>query len=987
MSQPACSRCGAALQSDDARCAACGRAIREEARSLGLTATAASMDGATIDPAPPLGDVSGRRVAHYVIESVLGTGGMGVVYAAFDPKLGRRVALKLVRAELATDAARDRLLREARSLAKLTHPNVVTVHDVGVYEGDLYVAMELVPGRSLREWLMRRRRWRAKVQVFVAAGRGLAAAHAAGLVHRDFKPDNVLVGDDDRPRVADFGLARALAPEMTPPHAGVATDGLGSAARDVPLGSQTVEGSLAGTPAYMAPEQFTGANVDARTDQFAFCVALFEALHEARPFAGRTLAELRANVTAGKLVLPRSGPRVPSWLTRALRRGMSVDPSARFATMEALLAAIDRDPARVWRRVAVVGLTTSVIVASVVTASVLRERTARLCRGGEARLAGVWDDAQRAAVRDALLASGKPFALGAWKGTRRALDAYARTFVAAHTDACEATRLRGEQSEEILDLRVQCLERRRKELRALVSVLSTRDPMLVDRSVQAAHALTVLEVCADIDELKTRVKPPSDPLARAEAEAVRASLVEAKVLRDAGRFDAALPIASALAARADKVGYRPLQAEVLALRGDIEARKGDVRAAEETLRAALLAAESGRHDRVAAQVATSLAWVVGYQRAEHAAGRWWADFAGAAVERVGGDPDLEARRRDILGLVLSSAGKYAESQREHEAALASLQRAYGPDSLDAATALTRLANAMQHLAKYPAALAHNERALAIRERHLGAEHPAVAASLNNVAVQLENLGRYADALPKQQRAHTILERALGSEHPHVADSHANLATLFLRLGRLEDAVRNARRSLAIDEMRFGARHPRAAHGWNLLGSIEARRNAADALAAFRRAHAITEAALGAEHPDLSRTLVNESMVLCDLKRFDAALGLARRALAIGEKSLGAKHVGVGDSLRAVADALLGLRRRAEALPFVARAVAIFEQQGGDPIELARSRFTLARALDRGQASRALGHARASRDVFAKAVDGYRKELQAVERWLAARRAP
>jgi hypothetical protein len=280
-----------------------------------------------------------ERIGRYVVLDCIGSGAMGIVYTARDPDLGRRVALKLLRTDPSEGASaqqRARLLREAQATAKLSHPNVVTIYDVGIVGDEVFLAMELVDGGTLREWCREPRSWREVVDVMLRAGEGLEAAHAAGLVHRDFKPDNVLVGRDGRVRVTDFGLARAaMGPgaahgggEEREPHADLAA-------------SITRTGAFVGTPAYTAPEQGDRGETDARSDVFAFCVTFYEALHGARPFAGDTLQELSAAIRAGEV---RPGPRdagVPRWLRRIVLRGLQPAPEDRPPSVRAVLDAID----------------------------------------------------------------------------------------------------------------------------------------------------------------------------------------------------------------------------------------------------------------------------------------------------------------------------------------------------------------------------------------------------------------------------------------------------------------------------------------------------------------------------------------------------------------------------------------------------------------------------------------------------------------------
>jgi predicted Ser/Thr protein kinase len=260
----------------------------------------------------------------YEVRTELGRGGMGTVYLAHDRTLGRDVALKLHRAS----SSAERLQREAVAMAKLAHPNVVNVFEVNTVDDRVYVAMEYVRGTTLRGWLGKStRNWREIVAMLAATGRGLAAAHAAGLVHRDFKPENVLVGDDGRPRVGDFGLARA-------DHAAIVADpeSLNTA--------ETMTAGVAGTPAYMAPEQMMGDPVDARCDQFAFCVVAWECLYGKRPFTGLTLAALQLAIE--KHELEPGDTTVPERVRAVIERGLAYEPSERFTDMPALLAALER---------------------------------------------------------------------------------------------------------------------------------------------------------------------------------------------------------------------------------------------------------------------------------------------------------------------------------------------------------------------------------------------------------------------------------------------------------------------------------------------------------------------------------------------------------------------------------------------------------------------------------------------------------------------
>jgi serine/threonine protein kinase len=378
----------------------------------------------------------GSTFGRYELVERLGAGAMGVVWRAHDPKLGRQVALKLLRRrdELLT----ERLVREAQAMAQVNHPHVVAVYDVGTTDVSTYIAMELVEGQSLRAWQAAKPRTIPEiVGAYVAAGRGLAAAHGAGIVHRDFKPDNVLVGGDDRVRVTDFGLAAART-------SGIA-DSVGHAVTDLDL----TAGAVLGTPAYMAPEQFQGRDVDPRTDQFNFCAALYEALYGERPFDGTRYDELADNVIAGRVRSPKPGANVSPGLRAIVVRGLAVKPSERFPSMEHLLAELGRDRAKPWRRLAIVAAAVAAaLLLGIVADWAVRDRitaeihtsftlTGKQLDLTSSRLRGFFRDSTAAALREPALQElaghrdQADFGLGTADADREELERLHDTFVSA----------------------------------------------------------------------------------------------------------------------------------------------------------------------------------------------------------------------------------------------------------------------------------------------------------------------------------------------------------------------------------------------------------------------------------------------------------------------------------------------------------------------------------------------------------------------------
>src|SRR5215467_14031691 len=322
-------------------------------------------------PATRLED--GAALGRYVVQRGLGGGGMGTVYAAFDPELNRKVALKLVRPEagkLDTNEGRRRLLREAQAMAQLSHPNVIAVYDVGTFADQVFIAMEYVEGSTLTQWLAEQHRpWREIVNMFVQTGRGLAAAHAAGILHRDFKPDNVLIDKDGRPRVLDFGLARALLgePEKRAPDEPASANAI-SPSKLAPLElALTQPGRVMGTPAYMAPEQMMGQGADHRTDQYSFCVALYQGLYGELPFKGQSVDTPLREMSQGNAPEVASSVQVPSRLRRAVLRGLRPEPAERYPSMDALLDELALQATRTRRRFEAVAVLA--MVAAIATAS------------------------------------------------------------------------------------------------------------------------------------------------------------------------------------------------------------------------------------------------------------------------------------------------------------------------------------------------------------------------------------------------------------------------------------------------------------------------------------------------------------------------------------------------------------------------------------------------------------------------------------------
>ena len=790
-------------------CRQCRRLVAELART-----EAGDGGGDNPDVPAPLG--RGATVDRYVVLGELGSGGMGVVYAAFDPQLDRKVALKLLRPDASGTAAqhqRPRLLAEAQALARLSHPHVVTVYEARAVDEQVFIAMELVEGQTLSQWLRERPRpWREVRDVFLKAGQGLLAAHEANLVHRDFKPDNVLLGKDGRVVVTDFGLARRNGGASTPAGAGETASSEGK-------GTITRTGAVLGTPAYMAPEQWAGGAADARTDQFSFCVALYEALYRVRPFPGRTPAELREAVCRGDVLAPPRGSHVPARVRRVLLRGLKVVPGERFGSMRELLSELAYNPLSTWRAPLALAAGLALLAAGVVLGTRRVDPKTLVCKGSERKLAAAWGEAKQRAVKEALLGSGSAYAKDAWSGVARALDSYAAAWVAMHTEACEATRVRGEQSEALLEMRITCLERRARDFEALTDLFVRARAQATEHAIQAAYGLPPLKECAETDALAAQLKPPADAAARESIRQMDLQLSEVRALVAAGRFAPALQKAEAMAAQARAVGHPPTRAEAFYQLALLHQRTGEGKEAEEALYEAIWAAEAGRYDRLAARARIDMVHVQGVLEDRPAAATAAIREALAALERFGADADMESSLETFIGRVQIAQDLCEEALPHLQRALALADRAYPEDDPRRALILNNLGRGLRCMGDLAGAQAQHQRALEVSERTFGPVHPEVANSLNDLANVLFARQEYASALPYHRRALEIREQTLGPQTAVMAGSVYNVGVDLIMLKRNAEGRDHVRRALAIYEDVFGPDSPRLALPLTALGHV------------------------------------------------------------------------------------------------------------------------------------------------------------------------
>ncbi|MCX4239429.1 serine/threonine-protein kinase [Paraliomyxa miuraensis] len=848
--------------------------------------------GEALRSARPKVEVFPRRFGGYVLLGLLGKGGIGAVYLAYETELHREVAIKLLQDRGGEGPKMNRLLREAQALATLDHPNVVNVFAVGEVDGQAYVAMQRVEGRTLRAWQGQQPRpgWRSCVEMYLQAGSGLAAAHDAGLVHRDFKPDNCMIDDKQRVRVLDFGLVRRGTDEedaVKPPDVlqRARTEPRQSVALDQSL---TDTGAVLGTPGYMSPEQMEGKEVDARSDQFSFCASLYEAVYGERPFEGRTVSELATAILDGHVRsgLPAGGA-VPERLRRIVLRGLAAEPRERWASMEMLLVELRRLVAPSTRRWLALGVAGGMMAIGLGIAQYAE--VGFRCEGAEAQLEGVWDETRKQEVEAAILGTDLIYAPGTWDRVKWRLDDYAEDWTTKHTEVCEATRVSEEQTEDAMTLRMGCLHDRKETLRATVGVLADADATVVENAIELVIGLPGLARCDDLEALSADVPPPEDPEVAREVEEMGGRLKELYAEEEAGRYIDALEQVGSVVERAEKLGYGPLVAEAKLRRGSLRQDNGGYVEAERDLLDAHEIAMEHRYDEVALDTIQGLTVVVGTDQERHTEGRVWGLAALAQAKRSRENVDL-ADSLTNLGGVLRVQGEYEEAKLHHGQALRIWERAVGADHPNVATVLNNLGNVLMDQGEYEQAKLHHGRALQIWQKALGAEHPKVAQSLGHLGIVLHALGEYEEAKSYHQQALLIREKTLGVDHPHVAMSLDNLGIVYRDQGEIEQAKSCHERSLRIKEKALGANHPSLAVSLVNLGVVlQDQGQHEQAKLYLERALRIDEKALGSEHPNVAVSLANLGRVAADQGEYEQARLHMERALRINEKTLGADH--------------------------------------------------------------------------------------------------
>jgi tetratricopeptide (TPR) repeat protein len=838
------------------------------------------------------------RVGRYVVTQLIGRGAAGLVFRATDPELAREVAIKLVVPHSRNDRTRAELLGEAQAIAKLSHPNVVAVYDVGMLSPDddgsgagIYMVMELLAGVSLRAWLSARTpSVNETLDVLLAAGRGLEAAHHAGLVHRDFKPENVLVSDNGRVHVLDFGLA--LADAGTPSGRESVVDG-------------RAPNEIAGTPAYMAPEQHAGASNDARADLFAFCATCWEALHGVLPYRGRTLDQLARTKGAGCGSAPTRRP--PRWLHDIIARGLAPDPERRPASMTTLLAEIEGRRHR--RRNVTIGALAFATSAGALALVSTRGPDAQACiAGGHQRLDAAWNDDARGLARARFDDADLPYAEETWGRVEAVLDERAAAWRTVQAQACEGALDASAGAVEQAALVLGCLDGQLDELGARVEVFAHADRDVVRQAGRMAERMPRPERCLDA----RRVAAEHD----GSGGELEAELLRGRLLYEVARFDESLAVAQRVEAAAAEAGdhRRRARALLLACRSD------------------------GRgHIDVGADVYCTDAWV----EAERA--RADTVVVSAMLEVLGKTaPEQEREAQRIERLLRAKLD--ARPPEEHDAGLES----------DLALAVSQR---RREAGRWQESRVEAQRAYDIAAESRGPEDPGVVSALNELALAAEVLGELDRARELFAEASEILLATRGRAHPDVVSLENNVAGLEIALGRHADALERLGRVLDAKRALDGDRSV-----WlltTMYQQVEAHVALGHGAAALEIARAMLELAEsihGVGSGELLPSLVGLTWALRASDRCTEALDVVDRMVAIS-----AGVAAPDPETRAVAElerarCLEALGRSADAGVGFARAVVQFEElYGADGRAVAKALLERAR-WELAHGSTALAHA-------------------------------
>jgi serine/threonine protein kinase len=831
------------------------------------------------------------RLGHFEIVGRLGAGGMGLVFEGRDTVLDRRVALKLLHPATANGlVAPARLLREAQALAKLQHPNVVTVYEVGTVGADRFIAMELVEGTTLFEWMATPRDWREVLAMFIAVGNGLAAVHALGLVHRDVKPSNILVDKHGLPKLGDFGLVGAIDDPDEPRAPSSSDPGL------------TTPGAAMGTPAYMAPEQKRGEPVDARADQFSFAKSLREAL----------------------------GDTVPSAVEPILARAMAEEPDDRYPSMAPLLAdlaRVRRGRARWW----IAAGALAAIAIAVVAAWSFGRTSASVedpCGRPTARVDAVWGSPRRTALEAHLAAIDPAFGKQRFALASPVLDGGATRWQDLHVEACQLSR-DGRQSDAMLDRRMACLDQALFELDETVQALeATTDGKTLDSATRAATTLPTLEACADTAALAERVPLPTNPLKRAEAEALARELIDIDVTRRATGTRGVGDRATKAVQRARLLEHPESLANALRVLAAIQHDNEQFGLELAALREGVVAAAAAHDDRLVAELwSKQLAALIAAETPKEAVTLMPA--AEAANARITAPLELRSRFVASKAQVLGVMRDIPEARKQLDAMIAELTAA---KLTSHALSLRRTRIDIAEMAReFPAMEKETRELIPVLEAAHGKDHPDVGEMRRLHGVALFSMRKFPEAQVELLEAVRIGESRLAPS--------PKLATLFYNVGAVLEAMEQpdqgrpymtralamARATLPADDLRLAP---------FVMGMAVVSSDDETIKKGFLETLAILEKG-PRPNQRIATVLFNLGRLEQEQRKFEAAIALYERSVKERVARGGADKTPLAITHASIAECQYALER----FPAAVEASALALEETAHPVILAQAHFT------------------------------------------------
>lgn len=693
----------------------------------------------------------------------------------------------------------------------------------------------------------------------------------------------------------------------------------------------------------MAPEQFFGGSIDERTDQFSFCVVLYRALYGTRPFPGKTFEELGEAVAHGQLQEMPKAIGVPRRIQLVLRKGLSTSREDRYPTMDALLADLERSTGQGRRRLLWVAATAGVVGLTAVAASSLGgSEGVTPCSGAEAKLGGVWDHARRKRMNTAFEATRLPYAEDARTTAERSLDAYTEDWVRLRTEVCEATRVRGDQSEALMDLRIGCLDGRLRKLNAMTAMLAEADADVVKNAAQGVQSLPPLEDCTTVDRDESGLLHPDDPELARRVEQVREDTAGAWARALAGKYDEAQEIMERVFEAAQETGYRPVIAEAGVTLGQIHERNMAGAPARDAYEEALYAAAASGHARSEALALTGMLSVLGTHLGDLPTALRYGNHAEAVIERLGNPPHLAASVALYRGNTLM-----------------------GSSQLELA------------LAQFRQALDLSDGVAAAQRTHL--------AALNNVAAVQGQQGRYREAIASFREAAERTEAQLGPWHPFVGQYHNNIGVTYVRLEEYESAMRHLTRALEIYGQTLSPDHPEIGRIHHNIGVVESSLEHIEASeVSYRKALEIKIKGLGPDHISVALSSNNVGDALTRLGRPAEGLPYIEDALRIWTRTQGEDGPGNVLGLISLSEAHLALGHMDRAETAIRRALSLAQSGELDPVEIAKADFVAARVIWAAGGDRA-----EARDLALRARQAYddserpsATEIARIDAWLA-----